>query len=211
MELWPDGLPRMATVYDDGAAHGDARVTHRTITEAEAQFARIRSFNPSTGGRGGNIVAGDTFAELRVGRALWMSDTPDERRDQRFVIHRAAGRVLVGGLGFGLTVLGLAVKPEVEAVTVVEINPDVIGLVKPALERALGDDAGKVEIVEADLFEWKPPPGATWDLAWFDVWANLCTDNLADMARLNRKFARRVSNRYSWGEAECRRHRRRGW
>jgi hypothetical protein len=203
MEYWPDGFPKMHTVFPDGAEHGSAKVIHRTPTEEEAAFARIRMIG--RGPRGG-VQAGETIAQLKVNGRLWMSDTRDERRDHWGPRHHAQGHVLIAGLGFGMVALAAALKPEVEKVTVIEINPDVIGLTVPYLRAALeaeGIDPDKIEVIEADIFEWKPPKGQLYQCIWFDIWATICTDNLPEYQKLNRRFARRTDGyRGAWVEEE---------
>lgn len=129
--------------------------------------------------------------------ALWMSDTTAERRDHAGVAHeirRRGGRVLIAGLGLGMIVGYALAQPNVEHVDVVEIDPDVAGLVGPhyAGERCT--------IHVADIFEIRWPRGAHWDVAWFDVWADLCGDNLDDMARLARSYGRRADWKGYWGK-----------
>ncbi len=37
-------------------------------------------------------------------------------------------------------------------------------------------------------------------MAWFDIWDDLCTDNLEQMKILHRKFARKAAWKGSWGK-----------
>jgi len=93
---------------------------------------------------------------------------------------------------------GLLGQLDVEHVTVIEKSPDVIKLVGPVFA-----DSKRATIVEGDIFEWKPVKGITFDWAWFDVWDNICSDNLDEMSKLNRKFARIVPTRWHWGMELC--------
>jgi len=139
-----------------------------------------------------------------------MSDTMDERNDHRQPVRKAQGHVLIAGLGLGLVALACARKPEVEKVTVIEINADVIGLVTPYLRAALeaeGINPDKLEIIEADIYEWKPPRGQKYECIWLDVWEDICTDNLESISKLNRKFARcKAGYRGAWVEDTLRYH-----
>ena len=99
-----------------------------------------------------------------------------------------------------------------ERVTVIEINPDVIALVLPYLRAALeekGIDPDKIEVIEADLMEWKPPKGERYDVIWFDIWPDLCLDHLPEYQKLNRRYGRRTKGwRGLWGEDILKRHQR---
>ena len=135
-----------------------------------------------------------------------MSDTPDEIRDHLGAIYMAKGRCLVVGLGIGMVAQAMLRKPEVEHVTIVEKSSDVIQLVGPWLTAKF---PGRVTIVEADIFEWKPPKGERWTVAWFDIWDEICADNLPEMTTLHRRFARRVDWKGSWGRVQALRQERR--
>jgi len=220
IEFWRDGFAKMCTVFPDGAECGSAKIVHCTPTEEEASFARLRSSIAGGGGLGRGVVrAGVTLTQLWVNGRMWMSDTGDERRDHWIPKRQGRGHVLIGGLGLGLVALHAALNEKVEKVTVIDINPDVVGLVEPRLRAAIeaqGMDPDRLEIIEADLFKWKPPKGQMYQCIWFDIWANLCTDNLKQYATLNRRFGRRTDGyRGAWGEdllkCQRRQEKRRGW
>jgi spermidine synthase len=180
----------MATVLPAGAAVGRAVIRHCAPTKEDAAFAGVMAFK--AGGRG-VVRAGDTYAQLIVGDTLWMSDTPDERRDHWRPVQHATGHTLVAGLGLGMVALAVALKPAVTKVTVIEINRDVIELVAPYLRtalRAAGRPEDTLDVIEADVFKWKPEKGTRFDAVWLDIWATLCTEDLAEHGKLSRKFAR---------------------
>jgi hypothetical protein len=220
--FWPDGWPRMASVFPDGISMGDFRIVHRTPTEQEALMTTMRALVHE--GRGA-VEAGQGLAILYQNNKLWMSDTQDERNDHRTILNKAHGQVLIGGLGLGMIALACALKSEVDHVLVIEINPDVIGLVVPWLHRALrmlGRDPSKIEAIQADLLTWIPQKGQKYDCVWFDIWENLCTYNLQQYTMLSRRYARRMNPggfRGSWGEwlvrdqakREARESKRSGW
>lgn len=202
IEFWDrnETWPKMHTVYPDGIEHGPARIVHYTVTKRDVLHSNLAMLQ---GRRGGREREGDMFAQLYVGGTMWMSDTADERRDHWQIVREAKGDVLIGGLGLGVVALACALKDEVDTVTVIEINADVAELVRPHLE-AVTD---KINIIVADIFEWKLPKGAMWDAIWFDVWADICTDNLPEITKLNRKFARRRKKdgwRGAWVEGQLR-------
>lgn len=189
---------------------GRYRVEKFTVSEEEASFQNARSTFSFTD-RGMNIHPG-TYTRLMRGGTIVMSDTPSEIRDHMAPIHHARGNVLIAGLGIGMVTSACLAKPEVDKVTVVDISPEVIHLVGDHLKGIHGD---RLEIVEADIMAWKPPKGARYDVAWFDIWDDICTDNLDQMATLNRRFARRTDWKGCWKEEELKYHKRRerrsGW
>lgn len=195
---WGDGLPRMSSVYPDGVSHGRASIVHRTASPQDASLTGIRLMQS---GRG-SVRAGETYAELRIGGSLWMSDTRDERRDHMWIVHKAKGDVLIAGLGLGMVAIACAEKSSVSSVTVIEMNADVTALTEPHIRRRLGARADVLRIIEANALTWSPPKGAMFDTMWWDIWLNLCTDDLAEHAALNRRFARRLrpgGYRGAWG------------
>lgn len=195
IRAWCELFPSMADVVPDGATHGRATVRHVTVSPEQAAFSALRAmFNR---GRG-QVEAGATYAQLVVDGQLWMSDTPDERNDHRPAVANARGQVLIAGLGLGLVTLACALRPEVDLVTVIELDPDVVALVGPYLAR----HTSKVRIVQADVFTWRPEPGRRFDAIWLDVWPTLCADHLPEYHRLHRRVGRwraPGSWRGSWG------------
>lgn len=172
---------------------GAWRVERFAVTEADAAFSALRSL-----ANGGRCSPAGTYTRLLHGRSIVMSDTPDEIRDHLDFIRRAQGRVLIHGLGLGMCLQGVADKPSVEHVTVVELSADVIRLVAPHYSARYCE---RLTVVQGDAYTWQPPKGARWDAVWHDVWNTLCTSNLPHMHKLHRRFGRRCDWQGSWGRA----------
>lgn len=170
---------------------GIARVEHYSVSREESLFTRIRSI-----AHPGEYVREGDYCKLYVGRSLMMSDTQTERRTNYGVVTQATGDVLIAGLGIGLILVPILADPEVKSVTVVEKYRDVIDLVEPPLRKLKGGK--KLQVVEADIFTWEPPAGKKWDCIYFDIWPTICTENLAEMEKLHRRYARRKTSRYAW-------------
>ena len=151
----------------------------------------------------GRLVPAGEYTALHRDGLLWMSDTPDEIRDQRGVLNAMSQpdtqSVLIGGLGLGISVKMALAQPHVERIDVVELDGDVLQLVG---EHYATDP--RVHLHHADVLSIKWPVGSQWDVAWFDIWPTICTDNLDDMAKLNRSYARRTGWKQSWMEAMLR-------
>jgi hypothetical protein len=196
---------------------GDWKIERHTVGGDEAKNGRVYACNPSSMGR---FVPEGTYTGLKHKGSLWMSDTPDEIRDHLSPIHEArrGGHILVNGLGIGMvTAAMLNLKDDdgdfiVEKVTVIEISSEVIYLVGRRLKERYGD---RLEIIEADSYEYSPPKGIRYTVVWHDIWLNLCTDNLDEMAKLHRKYGRRTDWQGSWGKEVLtslrRQERRSGW
>lgn len=182
-----------------------------TVDAKEASLDRVLS-TFSFGGCGRSVPAG-TYTSLKRRGDLIMSDTPDEIRDHIHFIVNSHGHVLIAGLGIGMVLNAVAMREEVTKVTIIENSADVIKL---AADHYRAKPYGKkLEIVQADIFDWKPAKGTVYDVAWFDVWDNLCLDNLKEMATLHRRFSRIAKNKGSWGHEYlkdiARRQRRSAW
>lgn len=151
---------------------GKAEVLHDTPDE----FARLRAAME------GLPLENRTYVRLVVDRTLFMTDAYFERRTNRAVMERARGDVLVAGLGIGLILDPILKKAK--SVTVVEKNADVIALV--------GRHFPTVNHVHADIFDWNPPKGARWDVIYFDIWPDICEDDLEEAERLEEKFRKHL-------------------
>jgi len=126
-----------------------------------------------------------TYTRLLGGGRLLMSDTPQEYRDHVLFIHRARGHVLINGLGLGMVIAAIQDRANVQSIMVNEISEDVIKLVGPTYEKH-----PKVTINHADAYTWKPTNGQKFDAIWHDVWGDVSTDQLAEMTKLSRRYAR---------------------
>jgi hypothetical protein len=133
-----------------------------------------------------------TYTCLRREATQFMTDLYDEWWTQREGIAQAlrrGGDVLVTGLGLGLVAEAM-LRPatsKVQRVTVVELSPDVVRLVKPYLE---GRYAGRIEVVEADAFTWEPPRERRFTVGWHDIWPDPHTAVVTEeMHRLEHRYS----------------------
>lgn len=173
---------------------GDWKVCRVEISSNFRSF-RERHFQPGA------------YTQLKHCGQLIMSDTPAERWDHVEFVKKACGDVLISGLGLGMCVNAALRKPEVSSVTVVELATEVINLVGPHYV------CDRLEIINADIMEWKPPKGARYGAVWHDIWPDICTDYLPQMATLNRRYARKADWKGCWSEEMARDYKRRnmGW
>ena len=175
---------------------GKWRVSRFDVGDKDSESTALRAMF-----KGRGYVPAGTYTQLTcAGRGVVMSDTPDERRDHTFAAIKAKGHVLINGLGLGMVLGAILGKPEVERVTVVEIDPDVIALVGPHYA------CDRLEIVAASAYDYAPPKGVRYGAIWHDIWDGFCTDNLPQMTKLKRKYGRRTDWQGCWGEEWCKRH-----
>jgi hypothetical protein len=135
-------------------------------------------------------------------RGIIMSDTTAEQNDHRPFIYMARGRCLINGLGIGMCLGAALAKPQVEFVTVIELDQDVIDLVWPTYQ------GQRCEIIHSSAFDFKPPKTVRYGAVWHDIWDTICEDNIPEMIRLHRKFGRFADWQGSWGRAWIERERR---
>jgi spermidine synthase len=173
------------------------------IPEGECGIYRIERFTVT--GRefqrpqDGYVLPG-TYTKLMRGNTLVMSDTSDEMSDHYRFIKSANGNVLVAGLGIGMVLYNLLEKQEVSHIDVLELSKEVISLVGPwFIERYVG----RINIIHANALEYTPPKGTRYDFAWFDIWDNITSDNLEDMKKLHRKYAKIAREKGSWARGMC--------
>lgn len=108
-------------------------------------------------------------ALIHESRGFISCDSPVAMNDQEPVLDRPEGHVVVGGLGVGAVVDQLLMYEDVEHITIVEVDQDVIDLVAPAFE--LEDYADRLTFFRYDImaldaedFSTKP------DRVWIDIW-----------------------------------------
>lgn len=206
----PSGFPFMAQIVPAGQS-GDAAVEHLTITDGGGIHAMLH----------GNGTTNGTYAILKVRGAVVMSDTDMERRSNLGAALNARGDVLIGGLGLGMILCPMLRNPDVRTITVIELNMNVCHLTGPAIRRWAADrnlDPTRLNIVRGDVFTWKPATGQRFDSIYFDIWPDICEDNLDGIARLHQrgKFWKRPNGWINSWQAENLRDRRRsdrarGW
>lgn len=171
---------------------GEAKVAKFRITKDRSRFYNMQQLFSGGGGR--EVYPGH-YSRLVVGRTLMMSDTDAERREHIEAVQNAKGSVLITGLGLGMVTQACLKRPEVTDVTVIEKSADVIALVRPHLPKK------RLTVIHDDAFTWKPVNGEKWGMVWHDIWPDVCADNLPEMGKLCRKFARRADWQSCWNYA----------
>lgn len=190
---------RTAMTVDLPAIDQDGVVVSKyTLTDRDALMGRLDAMRH---GRG-LVKAGETITRLHVDGRLWMSDTPDEKRDHAEAYLQAekrGGRVIINGLGLGMVVGAVLKLPQVEHVDVVEFDKRIVNAIGPhyASERCT------IHLGDAHDIPW--PTGARWTVAWHDIWPTISEENWPSMNRLHRRYGRRTDWQGSWSRPEVKR------
>lgn len=124
---------------------------------------------------------------------IWMTITPNEIETMKEAVDQAYGQVLTYGLGLGYYAYMTSEKDNVDSVTVIELNEDVIRLftnyVLPQFR-----NAHKIKIIQADAFEYAEQHMSkeNYDFAFVDLWHDV-SDGL-DMYLKMKKYEKHSPN-----------------
>lgn len=112
-----------------------------------------------------------SFPAILENGVEWMTLTPNEIRTMEEPIGAAHGNVLTLGLGLGYFAFMVSEKQEVDSVTVVEKNPDVIALFRELLLPQF-PNREKIRIIEADALAYLKHDGKRqgFDFVFADLW-----------------------------------------
>jgi hypothetical protein len=180
-----------------------AKIAHDDVTMDDVKWDNLQA---ALHGRSDRVTPPGIYTKLvtrpmgddgkfkNEGWVLMMSDTPYEIRCASSFKIFSKGDVLIFGLGLGATTIPVLRREEVKSVTVIELNPDVIAMVEPALKEHV-PEAKKLKVINDNALTWKPPKGKLYDTVWADIWPDICTDNLPEMTKLRRRFGRLLNRK----------------
>lgn len=151
------------------------------------------------------LLVSNMAALVRRGET-WMSTSPMELESQEIGIRLSRGHVVIFGMGMGWCAVNCALRDEVEAVTVVELDADVLALHRELdLAAQLPEAArAKLRLVQGDAYAYVPDRPV--DLLMPDIWLPLMNESrVAEVRDMQANVgARHV---YFWGqELEIARH-----
>lgn len=95
----------------------------------------------------------------------WMVDSPTDYRAMQIYAENSYGRVLTTGLGLGLVTHELCKNSRVESITVVEVSPTVIDLIKGYLP-----DDSRISIVNDNFWSFFITDQSYYDCIIVDLW-----------------------------------------
>ncbi len=111
-----------------------------------------------------------SFPTVTQEGAPWMSVIPSEINSMKEDIAQARGRVLVLGLGLGYYAYMVSRSPEVESITVVEVQKEVISLFNDHILPRL-DTKDKIKVVKADALDYlERLTDGQYDYCYCDIW-----------------------------------------
>jgi hypothetical protein len=179
--------------------HGAAKLSAFEISEDEAFMYNMRHYIRNTHD---HLVDAGKYVRLSINGTLYMSDTYMELATNTEFLEYAKGDVLIGGLGMGLVLKNLMPKignNTIKSITVVEKSADVIELLKPYFKGL------KICFMHGDIFKYRPKK-KRYDTIYFDIWEDICGDNLEEMRQLEDTFKPYLNQggwMKSWSEDEC--------
>ena len=132
---------------------------------------------------------------------IWMSLTPHEIESQEPGCHYAFGHTVIMGLGMGWVAANAALNPEVDKITVVELDPDVIELfsLSGALESVPKTARRKITIVNANALEWSSKTADKVDFLYADIWLKLAEPDAVNQVR-QMQTNLQARSIYFWGQ-----------
>jgi len=166
-------------LFPETESKGIATISHIVFSEKEDPLFNMRAVRD--GGWLFHMTDGK-YVRLHLYGELVMSDTQMERRSNSDFVYVSHGRVLIAGLGIGLVLKNILPKKEVTEIVVIEKYQDVIDLVAPKFTDP------RIRIICADIFDWRPQKGEKFNVIYFDVWSDLCKDNLDEIKKLHNSF-----------------------
>ncbi|MDF2788695.1 MAG: hypothetical protein K0S80_1793 [Neobacillus sp.] len=125
-------------------------------------------------------------AILENGR-IWMTITPNEIETMKEAVDEAFGKVLAFGLGLGYYAYMISERDNVDSITIVDSNDDVIQLFQKYVLPQF-KNAHKIKIIKADAFEYAQTYIAqgNYDFVFTDLWHDV-SDGI-DMYLKMKKF-----------------------
>jgi hypothetical protein len=188
IQLPKSGFLHQLGLFKTPQVNGNIKIVQKEIDQDQLNFARLRD---SINGRSEHLDAEPfTVTQLIVGWDIMMSDTTMEMVTNSEFMRRAHGKVLIAGLGLGIIVHIIQDLKAVDEIVIIEKSKDIIDMVTK--EMKFND---KVKIINDDIFEWQPAKGEKFDIMWFDIWPNICSDNYPEMKELNKKFGRKLNSK----------------
>ena len=118
-----------ATKYPP-AKFGSARITRETYRKGYYRMEAVKGYMFY------RLKKPIQVTNLEINGQVSMVDDPLHWYGMQALAEHSTGKVLVGGLGLGLIVHALLQNKDVAQIDVVEINPDVIALIKPRIPTA---------------------------------------------------------------------------
>ena len=109
-----------------------------------------------------------SYLALTEGNNIWMSLNPNEIETMKPFINKARGNVLVLGLGMGYVPFMMANKSEIKSITIIEKDPEIIGLFNSLILPSFKSKE-KIKIIEDDAINYVRK-NSRFDYIFADLW-----------------------------------------
>lgn len=112
-----------------------------------------------------------SFTAISKDNVIWMSNTPNEALTMEKTIERSHGKVITFGLGLGYYPFMCTLKDDVESITIIEFDENIIRLFKKHL-LPLFPNKEKIKIIHTDAFKYLKENNINelFDFAFMDIW-----------------------------------------
>lgn len=151
---------------------------HRELNGGFDQVTFLKRMTMATLHMDGETVMEDSLIELSRHLPIWL---------------HARGSVLVTGLGLGCVVRGLLHNPDVEHITVIELDRHILRIVGHEFQ-----SNPRVELIQGDALKWQIGK-RRFDFAWHDIWFPDNEGLHAAHFKMIVRFSRRIKKQGAWG------------
>lgn len=155
---------------------GTARIVHDVYREGYYRNYKVRGYDYF------QVIKPITITMLQTKENEkwddWFVDDPPHWWSMEDYALRSMGKVLVAGLGLGLVIYPLLDNVDVESITVVEINKDVIDLIVPLLPIT---PESNIKIIHDNFYDFINKTKEKYDRIIVDIWR---TESLEETRRL---------------------------
>ena len=109
------------------------------------------------------------YPVIMQNKRIWMSFAPHDTETSEYQIAHAHGKVLTYGLGLGYFAYMASEKKDVESVTVIEFDPEIIRLFKEHLLPVFPHPE-KIRIIQGDAVAYGKEAKEKYDYLFADIW-----------------------------------------
>lgn len=169
--------PYLKRIHFDDIRYGNFELAHSSIMPFELFIYDVANMNTVTGvemPRIGCFVKEFPYPLIRQvdTECAWMSITPNEILTMKKPLENATGKVLTLGCGMGYFAYMAHLKDDVESVTIIEREHDVIDLFEKFILPQF-DNPNKIKIVQADAIDYLHCINdGDYDYCFADLWIN---------------------------------------
>ncbi len=194
MKLNPEDYINAARVPESltPQAFGPWVIKRKAHDPAKISAFALLNFQAQVGFRSQTLLLRHTWATLHLADGeIVMEDSRRELRKHIPIWMKAKGRVLVTGLGLGCVVRGLLANRDVEHISVVEIDKQILRVVGHEFRTN-----ARVRLIHGDAL--KVPLHERFDFAWHDLWTDGDTHLQVLHARLFERCRDKVEMQGAW-------------